>query len=103
MPAYIVAQIDVHDPDRYEDYKRAAQHTLALYGGRYIVRGAPVTELEGPWDTKRFVVLEFPDKARAQAWYDSAEYAPAKKIRHAAAHSLMILAEGVGEGGGLLP
>jgi uncharacterized protein (DUF1330 family) len=96
MPAYIVVQIDVHDPLLYDEYKLAAQATLARYGGRYIVRGGPVTELEGPWNPKRFVVLEFPDKERARAWYDSPEYGPPKAIRHASASSRMILVEGGG-------
>jgi len=42
MAAYIVVQIDVHDPATYEEYKAAAQDTLAAFGGRYLVRGAPV-------------------------------------------------------------
>jgi uncharacterized protein (DUF1330 family) len=94
MVAYIVVQIDVHDPARYEDYKRAAEGTLAAYGGRYVVRGAPCEVLEGTWQPRRFVVLEFPDRERARAWWSSPGYAPAKDIRHATAHSEMILVEG---------
>ena len=95
MAAYIVVQIRVHDPARYEGYKRDAERTLAAFGGRYVVRGAPCETLEGAWLPTRFVVLEFPDKERARAWWASAEYAPAKDIRHATAETDMILVGGV--------
>jgi uncharacterized protein (DUF1330 family) len=96
MAAYIVVQIRVHDAARYDDYKAAAQVTLKSFGGRYVVRGAPCETLEGAWAPTRFVVLEFPDQERARAWWSSAEYAPAKAIRHATAETDMILVEGIG-------
>jgi len=95
MAAYIVVQIDVHDPATYEEYKAAAQNTLAAFGGRYLVRGAPVECLEGTWTPRRFVVLEFPSKEQARAWWNPAAYGPARAIRHASAKSEMILVEGV--------
>jgi len=95
MAAYVVVQIRVHDPAGYEDYKVAAQNTLAAFGGRYVVRGAPCETLEGAWLPTRFVVLEFPDKEQARAWWGSAEYAPAKAIRHATAETDMILVGGL--------
>jgi len=95
VAAYIVVQIDVHDPATYEEYKAAAQNTLAAFGGRYLVRGAPVECLEGTWTPRRFVVLEFPSKEQARAWWASAAYGPARAIRHASATSEMILVEGV--------
>lgn len=95
MAAYVVVQIRVHDPAGYEDYKTAAQGTLAAFGGRYVVRGAPCETLEGAWQPTRFVVLEFPDKEHARAWWASAEYAPAKAVRHATAETDMILVDGV--------
>jgi uncharacterized protein (DUF1330 family) len=95
MPAYIVVQIDVTDPAPYEDYKAMAPPSIAKYGGRYIVRGGPVEVLEGSWEPRRFVVLEFPDAGRARAWWASEEYADAKSLRHRCARSEMILVQGV--------
>src|SRR5688500_9082374 len=86
MAAYIVIDIDVHDPDTYERYKQLAPPSIAQYGGRYIVRGGAVEPLEGDWQPKRFVVLEFPDTDKARAWWSSPEYAEAKALRHQASH-----------------
>lgn len=95
MPAYVIVNIDVKDPVRYEDYKRQAAATVTAYGGRYVVRGGAAEVLEGSWTPKRIVVLEFPSMARAREWIDSPEYAPARRLRHETAESEMILVEGM--------
>ena len=94
MPAYVIVDIDVHDSVRYEEYKKLAAPTVALYGGKYIVRGGKTETVEGDWLPKRLVVLEFPNVERAKAWLNSPEYGPARKIRHATATSQMIIVEG---------
>lgn len=94
MSAYILVQIAVKDPEAYERYKALAPPSIAAYGGRYIVRGGAVDPLEGSWVPSRLVVLEFPDAVRARAWWESAEYAEAKALRHRAAASEMILVDG---------
>jgi uncharacterized protein (DUF1330 family) len=95
MAAYIVVQVDVKDPVRYEDYKKMVPASLAAYGGRFIVRGGKTETLEGTWTPGRFVMLEFPDSERARAWWASAEYADAKALRQATSTTQMILVEGV--------
>ncbi len=98
MPAYIVVNVDVKDADRYSTYKDMTPASIAHYGGRYIARGGATEVLEGSYQPKRFVILEFPSVERARAWWSSAEYADAKKLRQATASSDMILVEGVPEG-----
>ena len=98
MPAYIVVQIEVKDPQTYDEYKTLAPPSIAAYGGRYIVRGGEVETLEGGWMPRRFVVLEFPDTAAARGWWASREYAAAKGLRQRAASTEMILVAGVPEG-----
>jgi len=95
MPAFMIADIHVTDPVRYEEYKRLATPSVAAYGGRYIVRGGPAERLEGTRELYRIVVLEFPDLERARSWWSSPEYAPAKAIRHEAAAAEMLLVEGM--------
>ena len=94
MPAYVVVQITIHDPVAYERYKELAPPSIGAYGGRYLVRGAHTTTLEGSWRPPRFVILEFPSADRARAWWSSPEYAPAKALRQASAHTEMLLVEG---------
>jgi len=95
MPAYVVVQIDeIIDPVAYQRYKELAPPSIATYGGRYLVRGGPCEVLEGSWCPPRLVVLEFPDAARARAWWDSTEYAAAKALRQSCARSEIVLIEG---------
>jgi uncharacterized protein (DUF1330 family) len=95
MPAYIVVQISIHDPVTYEHYMKIAPPSIAAYGGRYVVRGGPSVVLEGSWQPKRLVVLEFSSVDQAQAWWDSPEYAAAKVIRQRSADTEMLLIEGI--------
>ena len=95
MPAYVIAQIEITDPTTFEDYRRQVPATLAPYGGRFVVRGGAHETLEGTWQPKRMVVLEFPDRASAKAWWSSQEYAPAKAQRQRSANTDLIVIDGV--------
>ena len=94
MPAYIVVEVEVEDPIRYEDYKKMVPPSLVAYGGRFLVRGGKVENLEGDWSPKRFVMVEFPSVEQAKAWWNSPEYADAKALRQATAKTQMIVVEG---------
>ena len=93
MTAYVLADIDVTDPARYEDYKALAGPSVEQYGGRYTVRGGAVQVLEGDWPTGRFVVVEFPDADSARRWHSSAEYSEARAVRQEAAAGRLLLVE----------
>jgi uncharacterized protein (DUF1330 family) len=94
MPAYVLVDISIEDPTAYERYKSLAPPSIARYGGRYLVRGGATTVLEGTWRPARLVVLEFPDAEQARAWWESPEYAEAKRLRQACARTEMLLVEG---------
>ncbi len=95
MPAYVVVEVEVLDPKRYENYKGMVPPSLVQFGGRFLVRGGKVETLEGTWAPKRFVILEFPSAEQAKAWWASEEYAEAKALRQATARTQMIVTEGV--------
>lgn len=95
MPAYIISDVEVKDPELIEIYRSRAAASIALHGGRYIVRGGTVECLEGDWTPKLLVIAEFPDMERARAWYRSPEYAAALEIRGAALDRNLILADGM--------
>jgi uncharacterized protein (DUF1330 family) len=67
---------------------------VAAHGGRFVVRGGPVELLEGGWDPLRIVVMEFPDRAAARAWYQSDDYQAIAPIRRGASTTDVILVEG---------
>ena len=95
MAAYVIVNITIRNPVRYEEYKRLATPTVGAYGGRYVVRGGSVDVREGGWTPSRLVVLEFPTVERARAWWDSTEYAPAKAVRQSCADTQLVITEGV--------
>jgi uncharacterized protein (DUF1330 family) len=94
MSAFIIVDINIKDPVRYEDYKKLTLATLAPFEGRFVVRGGPVEVLEGSWMPGRFVMLEFPTREKAKAWWSSDTYAEAKAIRQSCSNADMILVEG---------
>ena len=96
MPAYVIYQGVVTDPERYEQYKAAAESTIAATGGRYIVRGGEVEVLEGEGPTGRVVVVEFPTMQVALDWYRSSAYTQAKGMRDGAADACMYVVDGLG-------
>ncbi len=93
MSAFVIVDIEVHDPQGYEEYKKLAPAAVALYGGRYAARGGKTETLEGDWAPTRLVILEFPSAEQAKAWLHSPEYAPALEMRHRYAKSRMVVIE----------
>ncbi|WP_373523073.1 DUF1330 domain-containing protein [Aquiflexum sp.] len=93
MPALVLVEIEIHNPDLYEEYKKHTLATIQKFGGRFVVRGFKTESLEGDWNPERLVILEFPDVQTAKDWWDSAEYSIAKKIRYQAANSKMLVVE----------
>ncbi len=95
MPAYVIVEIEVTDPDLYERYKQLAPATVQAHGGRYLARGGATATLEGDWNPERLVILEFDSIEQARAWHDSAEYRDARALRWRAARSRMLAVTGV--------
>jgi len=95
MSAYVVVNVTVTNPDGYQEYVREVQPSIAAYGGRYLVRGGRTEVLEGGFAPRRFVIVEFRDSETAHSWWNSPEYAAAKKIRQANATTDLFIVEGV--------
>ena len=94
MAAYVIADIDVKDPELYREYAALVPGTLEPFGGRFIVRGGEIEPLEGAWRPRRLVVIEFPSADHARRWHASAEYAAAMVIRHRASAGKLVLVQG---------
>lgn len=95
MPAYLIADVDVSDPKGFETYRQLVAPTITAAGGTYRVRGGAFQVLEGDYEPKRLIVLEFESMAAARAWYESDAYAPIKAIRQKTAATNVILVEGL--------
>jgi uncharacterized protein (DUF1330 family) len=95
MPAYVIANVDVHDPNRYEEYRRQVPDSIAAHGGRYLARGGECHVMEGAWQPRRLVIVEFPTAAAARGWWESPEYASLKALRQATANTELVILEGL--------
>jgi uncharacterized protein (DUF1330 family) len=95
MSAYVVSRVKILNAGPMQQYMKEAPATVAAFGGRYLVRGNQVQALEGDWEHERMVVVEFPDRDAALAWYESDLYRPLRDVRQANAETVILLAEGV--------
>ena len=94
MPAYLIAQVNVTDPVKFQEYAKLAAPIAARHGGKYLVRGGARVELEGTIPFSRIVVAEYPDVESAKRFYYSPEYQAAREKRLGAAEVNMVIVEG---------
>jgi uncharacterized protein (DUF1330 family) len=92
---YIVAEVQVTDAEAYKAYVPGAGAAVAKHGGKYLVRGGQVEQLEGPPPAGRFVIVEYPSFEAARAFYHSADYQAVAPIRQKASISRFWVAEGL--------
>ncbi len=93
--AYIVADVDVADPDAYAAYTAQVPACLAAFEGRFVVRAGVVTSLEGPPPAGRVVILEFPSMAQAQEFWNSPAYRAIVPVRQGCSTARIFMVEGV--------
>ena len=95
MPAYIVAQLKVHDPAMFQRYRDAVTPLVDRFGGRYRVRGGELEVLEGDWPFPRLTVIEFQSRAAARQFYELPEYQKIQPLREKSADGNVTIVEGV--------
>jgi uncharacterized protein (DUF1330 family) len=95
MPAYAIFMNDISDPAGYAAYLNAAGPTLAPHGGKLLVFADETRVLEGEPDHGRCIVIEFPDRASAEAWYASASYQAAIPLRQRSSRGWGLIADGL--------
>ena len=94
--AYIIADMNITDMERYQEYVAVAPAAVAAAGGEYLVRGGRFETLEGQWQPARIALLRFPSFAVAKAFYDGEMYRMARAKRKGATEFFnMVLVEGV--------
>jgi len=94
MAAFLLAQIDVNDPEAYKLYTAETPGVIQQYGGRFVVRGGNPEALEGELASRRVVLIEFPDKAAAKRFYASPEYQKILPLRQVCSTGRVTLLEG---------
>lgn len=94
MAAYLIANIDVQDWDKFNAYRERVPPVIEKFGGRYLIRAGELHPIEGDLGLQRLVVLEFPSMEAARRFYDSPEYAPLLRLRLDSTASDIVLVEG---------
>ena len=95
MPAYVLAEVEIRNPEGYKEYTKVVPGTITQYGGKFLHRGGNVEVLEGDWPQCRRVLIEFPSVEAAKAWWDSPEYEKPKLMRRANSDGRLLLLEGI--------
>jgi uncharacterized protein (DUF1330 family) len=94
-PGYLIAEVDVTDPDKLQNYAEKVEQTLTPFHHQFIVRSSKVEALEGEAPKSRFVIIAFDSAEKAREWYDSPAYAAIRPIRQSAAKSRVFIVEGL--------
>jgi uncharacterized protein (DUF1330 family) len=96
MPAYVIANVKVSNPDQYKQYTALTPQAITAAGGEFVVRGGKTEVLEGDIEPHRVVVLKFASMDAAKAFYDSALYREARAARAGATSVFnMYVVEGI--------
>ena len=93
MPAYLVAEMEVSDPETYARYRAQVPEVIAAYSGRFLVRGGTTEAKEGAPPAGRVVVIEFPDMVAARRFYHAPDYQVILPLRLAASRGRLYLVE----------
>ena len=94
MKAYLVLDLSVKDFAGFKKYIAKIPAFIAKHSGMYIVQGAQPTIIEGDWKPERMVIIEFPERQKAEAFLSDAEIQHLFKIRHDTTTSKLVLADG---------
>lgn len=95
MPAYVVARVEITDAGKMKEYQALTPAAIEAHGGKFIARGGDVVTLEGDDETRRVVLIEFPDMTTAKKFWDSPEYDEARQKRIGAADFQAFIVDGV--------
>ena len=93
-PGYVIAEVDVTDPEAFKKYAEKAPATVAAFDGHYLVRGGKIQAVEGE-APKRIAVIAFESAEKARAWEYSPAYEAIKPMRHSSAKSRIFIVEGI--------
>jgi uncharacterized protein (DUF1330 family) len=95
VSAYLIYDVDIHDPAPYGEYMKKVTPMVESFGGKYLARGGSHEVLEGDWNPSRLVLFEFPDMEAARRLLASDEYSSLKKLRHTCATAHIVNVEGI--------
>ena len=94
-PAYVVLEFNIKDADGFKDYAQRSPATVAMHGGKFLVRPGKIVTLKGDAPKGAFAILAFDNAEQAQKWASSPEYTALVPLRDSSAESRIFVVEGV--------
>lgn len=95
MTAFVVVQESIENEDVFNQYRAKAPATIEAYGGKFLARGGNLEVLEGELPHKRLVIIEFPTREDAIAWYNSSEYQEILPTRLSSSKGIFAVVDGL--------
>jgi uncharacterized protein (DUF1330 family) len=96
LPAYVIFDVEIHDPARYQEFMSKVKPALEEAGAKYLARGGSHKVYEGDWQPRRIVLLEFPSVEAWETFYDGPVYQGLKAIRDECSSARLVGIEGIG-------
>ena len=95
MAAFVVVQESIENETVFNQYRAKAPATIEAYGGKFLARGGNLEVMEGKLPHERLVIIEFPTRQDAIAWYNSSEYQEILPMRLSSSKGIFALVDGV--------
>jgi uncharacterized protein (DUF1330 family) len=94
MKAYLVLDLTVNDFAGFKRYIAEIPAFIARHSGKYIVQGTQPTPIEGDWKPERMIIIEFPEREKAEGFLSDPDIQELFQVRHATTTSKLVLADG---------
>jgi uncharacterized protein (DUF1330 family) len=94
MVAYLIVDLDVHDPEGFQKYREGVPAFIAKHGGEYLVRGGEFEVIEVDWRPRRLVLFQFPNRQAIRNFFADPEYAALKDIRFKTSRTIAVAVDG---------
>ncbi len=95
MSAYVIFDVEIRDPARYQEFMTGVKPALEQAGAKYLARGGSHRVYEGDWEPRRIVLLEFPSVAAWESFYNGPVYQGLKHVRDACSSARLVSVEGL--------
>ena len=95
MSAFVIFDVEIRDPERYQDFMRQVKPAIEAAGAKYLTRGGAHKVYEGDWSPRRIVLLEFPSVAAWERFYNGPTYQGLKAIRDECSSARLVSVEGL--------
>lgn len=95
MSAYLIVNVDVKDFEKIKKYISDTPAVVEKYSGKFLARGGELLVVEGNWNPKRVVIIEFDSFEKAKEYYNSDDYKPLKLLRQSSAETDVVIVDGL--------